>query len=240
MKIAKAMGVMAWLGLCASTHAYEGAAVPSGGTITGTVKFVGSPPAPKKLEVTKDKEVCAKTPKSSEDLILSKNKEIKDVVVSLSDIKKGKKLDLQKKPVLDQKGCVYTPHVLLVPAGGPVDILNSDGILHNIHTYPTQNLNQPINKAQPKFKTKMTEKFEKPELIRVQCDAHSWMNAWIMVHDHPYYSVTDDRGQFKLTDVPPGTYTLEVWQESLGKQTKKVTVKEKEEVKVTFELSKKS
>ena len=240
MRISKALVVMALFGFYATLHGYEGAQVSNGGTISGIVKFAGSPPAPKKLEITKDMEVCGKTSKTNEDLIVSANKEIKNAVVSLTDIKKGKKLEIAKNPVLDQKGCMYVPHVLLVPAGASVDILNSDGILHNIHSYPTQNINTAFNKAQPKFKTKMTEKFEKAELIKVQCDAHGWMSAWILVHDHPYYSLTDDKGQFKLTDVPPGTYTLEVWQESLGKQTKQITVKDKEQVKVSLELSKKS
>lgn len=240
MKILWTMTLAGLLGLSQVARAYDTMAVSNGATITGTVKFLGTPPVRKTLSIDKDKEVCAKTPKLSEDLVVSGNKEIKNAVVSLSDIKKGKKLEAQKNPVLDQKGCVYAPHVVLVPAGGTLDILNSDGILHNIHTYPTQNLNQAFNKAQPKFKPKMTENFEKPELIRAQCDVHGWMHAWILVHDHPYYSVTDDKGGFRLSDVPPGTYTLEVWQETLGKQTKKVTVKEKESVKVNFELAKKA
>jgi hypothetical protein len=238
LKTVGTLGILAWIAVPAS--AYEGTAVTNGGTITGVVKFAGAPPAVKKLSVDKDKEVCAKGDKVSEDLIVSGNKEIKNAVLSLTDIKSGKKLEVQKVPVLDQNGCMFVPHMLLVPAKSSVDILNSDGILHNMHTYPTQNVNQAINKAQPKFKPKMSEKFEKPEVIKVQCDVHGWMTAWIVVHDHPYYSVTDGKGQFKLTDVPPGTYTLEVWHETLGKQSQKVTVKPKEEVKASFELSKKS
>jgi plastocyanin len=124
--------------------------------------------------------------------------------------------------VLDQKVCVYRPHVLVVPINKPVKILNSDGILHNIHTYGKKN--PPKNMAQPKFKKELTETFAQPEAVPVKCDVHGWMSAWIVAVDHPYYAVTDASGKFTIEDVPAGTYTVEYWQEKLGTQTKQVTV----------------
>ncbi len=214
---------------------YEGGAVKDGGTITGVVNFKGSAPKPKKISVTKDKQVCAKTPKTDNSLIVSKGKLVK-AVVSITDIKKGKKMEAQKV-TLDQKGCEYSPHVLAFPAGSTVQILNPDGVLHNIHSY--SKVNRAFNKAQPKFKKKLPVKIEKPEVISIKCDVHSWMNGWLFSAGNPYFSVTDTKGTFKLTDVPPGTYTVEVWHETLGKLSQKVTVKPKEEVKVTFEMTKK-
>lgn len=205
------------------------------GTISGTVKLAGAPPAAKKLTVTKDTAKCGQE-KLSEELIVGKGGGLKNAVVNLVGIT-GKPMKLDKNPTLDQKTCQFIPHVLIVPAGGILDILNSDGILHNIHTYSTKN--PTINKAQPGFKKKMTEKFAQPEIVKVTCDAHAWMNGWIVVADHPYYAVTDDAGSFKLTNVPTGTYKLRVWQESLGEQVKEITVKAGEEAKVTFELAKK-
>ena len=112
-----------------------------------------------------------------------------------------------KPAVLDQKGCEFRPDVLVM-APGEMKILNSDGVLHNIHTFSTAN--PPINKAQPKFKKEMVEKFEKPELIKVQCDAHSWMLGWIYVTENPT-AVTDGNGAFKLENVPAGKHKVEVF-----------------------------
>lgn len=216
-----------------SMAAYEGGDVKDGGTISGTVKFKGTAPAPKKLDVSKDTEVCGKTPKVDQSLVVN-NGNVEYAVVTITDIKKGKKIDT-KKVTLDQKACQYHPHVLAFPAGTTVEILNPDGILHNVHSY--SKVNSPFNMAQPKFKKTLEVKIDKPESIEIKCDVHGWMHGWLVATETPYVAVTDDSGNFKLTDVPPGTYTVEVWQEKLGKSTQKVTVKAKEDAKVNFELA---
>lgn len=234
LAVAAAAGLI--LGTVAQTPAYEGGEVKDGGTITGTVKFAGAPPARKEIQVTKDKEICGKETHLSWDLIVGPNKGIENAVVSLMDVKKGKKWTITKV-TLDQNGCVYKPHVAVVPTGATVDILNSDGILHNIHTYSTAN--PPFNKAQPKFKKVLTAEFNKPETIKVTCDAHGWMLGWMIVSDQPYVAVTDEKGDFTLKDVPPGHYKLEVWHETLGKKVEDVAVKSKEETRLHIELAKK-
>ena len=234
LAVAAAAGLI--LGVVAQALAYEGGEVKDGGTISGSIKFAGAPPARKEIPVTKDMEVCSKDKHLSWDLIVGPNKGIENAVVSLTDVKKGKKWAIAKA-TLDQNGCVYKPHVLVVPAGATIDILNSDGILHNIHTYSTAN--PAFNKAQPKFKKVLTAEFKKPETIKVTCDAHGWMLGWIVVSDHPYVALTDEKGDFTLKDVPPAHYKLEVWHETLGKSVKEVTVKPKEETKVQIELAKK-
>ena len=196
------------------------AAADNGGTISGTVKFDGTPPTPKKVEVTKDKEVCGLKPHFEEELIVGSNGVIANAVVVLKDAKGTvKPADVK----FDQKGCDYVPHVLAFPAGSTVEIVNSDGILHNIHT--TSTVNPPFNMAQPKFKKVIKQTVEKPEIIKVNCDAHGWMHGWWYVTDTPYYAVTDENGKFEIKDVPPGSYTIEVWQEKLGTQDQKVDVK---------------
>lgn len=214
--------------------AYDGGAVSDGGSVSGVVKFKGAAPTPKKLEITKDKEVCAKSGKTDPSLIVSGGNLV-NAVVSITDIKKGKKMEPQKVK-LDQNGCEYKPHVLAMAAGSSVDILNPDGILHNVHSY--SKANSPFNMAQPKFKKTITVKVDKPEVINLKCDVHGWMNAWLFVAANPYFSVTDNSGSFKLTDVPAGTYNVEVWHETLGKASQKVTVKAKADSKVTFEMGK--
>jgi plastocyanin len=213
--------------------AYQGGDVKDGGTISGTVKFKGTAPAPKKLDVGKDKEVCAKSPKVDQSLVVN-NGNLANAVVTITDIQKGKKVDV-KKVTLDQKGCEYHPHVLAFPAGTTVEILNPDGILHNVHSY--SKANSPFNQAQPKFKKTLDVKIDKPEAIELKCDVHGWMHGWLVATENPYFAVTDNSGSFKLTDVPAGSYTVEVWHEKLGKSTQKVTVKAKEDAKVNFDIA---
>ncbi len=193
----------------------------AGGTISGTVKYDGTPPARKKVDVTKDKDVCAVTPHYEEDLIVGKNGGIANAVVTV----KGAKGELKPEQVsFDQKGCDYIPHVLAFPAGSTVDIINSDGILHNIHTY--SKVNPSFNMAQPSFKKEIKEVIAKPEVIHVTCDAHGWMNGWWVATDTPYYAVTDAEGKYTIKDVPPGDYTVQVWQEKLGTEDQKAGVKD--------------
>ncbi len=204
-----------------SAWSYEGGVVSNGGKIAGTVNFVGEAPPMAKIETTKDVEVCGKTEKFDEALVVGDENGLKNVVVSIVNIEKGK-AQAAEGGTLDQKECVYRPRVVLSPAGAELNILNNDGILHNIHTY--SEANPPINKAQPKFRKEMTQKFDQAETVRVECDAHGWMKGWLVVTDHPYYVVTDASGAFELADVPAGSYTLRFWHETLGSMTQDVTV----------------
>lgn len=216
-----------------SVSAYEGVEVTGGGSLVGQVTLAGESPLPRKIQVNKDQHVCG-TEKLAEDLIVSKGKGIKNAVVSITTITKGKKMEVPKTPVsFDQKGCTYHPHVLVVPSGAKVEILNSDATLHNIHTYSFEN--SPINVAQPKF-NKRPESVEVPEIIKVVCDVHKWMNAWWHVVDHPYYTVTDEEGRFTLRDIPPGTYEVRVWHETLRIKTQQVTITAGQETKLPFQF----
>ncbi len=193
----------------------------AGGTISGTVKYDGTPPVPRKVEVTKDKDVCALHPHFEEDLLVDSSGGIANAVV----IVKGAKGDMKPGDVkFEQKGCDYVPHVLAFPAGSTVDIINADGILHNIHTYSTKN--PPFNMAQPKFKKVIQRKVDQPEVIKITCDAHGWMHAWWVATDTPYFAVTDDKGNYSIAGVPPGDYQVEVWQEKLGTEDQKIDVKD--------------
>jgi plastocyanin len=234
-RVAVAVGLQAAV-LSSGTWAYEATDVKDGGTISGEVKFSGTPPTPEKIATTKDQEVCGKTEKVNEALLVGSNKGLQNVVVSISNIQKGKKMP-DTGATLDQKDCRYAPHVVLSPAGTELSIVNSDGILHNIHTYSTKN--PSFNKAQPKFKKEMKENFAQPETVKLTCDAHGWMSGWLIVEDNPYYAVTDENGSFKITDVPPGDYELKFWHETLGEATQKVSVKPKEDTKVSLEMAKK-
>jgi len=228
------LGMLAGLAVSVFLFSSGPVVAQGGGTIIGEVRLTGEAPALKVLKVNKDSEVCGPE-KTSEDLVVGPNKGLKWAVASLVD-GKFPAPDAMKKATLDQSGCAFKPHVVLVPAGGSVDILNNDGILHNVHTYST--VNPSINKAQPKFKKVLTEKLGQPEAIQIRCDAHHWMSGWVVVADSPYYAVTDDTGSFKLDNVPAGKHKLQVWHETLGKQIKEVEVKTGETLKVAFDLKK--
>lgn len=234
VRVLSTITIAALLALPGAALGYEAGPVTNGGSISGTVKYKGTPPPREKLEVNKDKEVCAVTPKLSDALVVGPDGGIEYAVVSIVGIKKGKPF-AKDTSVLDQKGCEYIPHVVQLKAGGQLEIKNSDGILHNIHTYSEKN--PPVNRAQPKFKKTIKETFEKPEMIRLTCDVHGWMSGWLAVEDNPYVAVTDEKGAFSLTDVPPGDYELKVWQEKLGQTTQKVTVQPGADSKVNFELA---
>jgi len=220
--------------LAGRAAAYDAMAVTDGGTLAGAITFEGQPPPPTKIEVTKDPEVCGKD-KMGPSLVIGPGNGIANVVVVVQATK-GKKLEpATPNPVFDQKTCEFHPHVLAFPAGSTIDVKNSDGILHNIHT--TSTANPSTNQAQPKFKPLIQIKVEKPEWpIAVKCDVHGWMSGYWISEDHPYYAVTDASGAFKIADIPPGDYKVELWQEKLGKKEMPVTIKAKEETKVAWTM----
>lgn len=211
------------------TAGYQAVAVENGGGIFGKVTFKGTWHATA-IPVSKDPEVCG-TSKDDPSLVLSPQGEVQNGVVYIKDIQRGKRIE-PRKVTLDQKGCEYSPHVLAFPAGSTVQIRNPDGILHNIHTY--SEANDPFNMAQPKFKESLTVTIAKPEIVSVKCDVHPWMSGWFFVAGNPYFSVTDKGGGFSLSDIPPGSYILEVWHEKLGRQTRKVEIEANAKLEVNF------
>ena len=202
------------------------AGAQGGGTIEAEVKYTGAPVV-EKLKVNKHTEKCG-TEALIEKVAVGGNKGLAYAVVSVP----GAKGVTRAKGVIDQRGCKFNPRVLVM-SPGELEIKNSDDILHNIHTYSTAN--PSINKAQPKFKKTMTEKFEKPEVIKVTCDVHSWMLGWVAVVPGPA-AVTDSGGVAKVENVPAGKHKVEVWHETLGKQEKEVEVKAGQVTKVSFEM----
>jgi len=235
--VLSALAVVATASLAGRAAAYEAIAVTDGGTLSGTVTIEGTAPPPAKIEVTKDPEVCGKESKEkvNPSLLVGQGGGIANVVVTVKAAK-GKKLEVPAEhPVFDQKTCEFHPHVLVFPAGSTIDVINSDGILHNIHTTSTVNPSQ--NQAQPKFKPKIQLKVEKPETIAIKCDVHGWMSGYWVATETPYVAVTAADGSFKIADLPPGDYDVELWQEKLGKVTQKASIKAKEETKVAWKMA---
>jgi len=205
-------------------------------TIKGNIRYVGTPIEKKKTAVTIDQYICGKE-KEPEDLLLSSNNGIRNAVVSLQNIPPGAKREWNFPAAkMDQKQCSFIPRVVIVPVGGTVEFLNSDRLLHNVRSIGKEN--PPFNRAQPHARS-ISFTFKQPEILRVDCDLHSWMRGWVVVAEHPFYAVTNEQGEFTLENVPRGKYTLQVWQESMGIVTQELVVGEKVTPTVSVGMGKK-
>ncbi len=227
--------------LCTSSTqaAYKATDVKDGGVIVGMVRFEGKIPKRKRLKVSGADQPCHAKPIPNDDLVVSKDGKIRWAVVSIKKIDQGKSFpqaDPDNPLVLDQRGCRFRPHLVVVSQSQSLKILNSDGVLHNVHLHARKN--EPFNRSMPGRVKELNVTFDRPERIRVGCDVHKWMGAWIVVTKHPYYAVTGKDGAFRLESVPPGTYTLQVWHEKLGKQKREITVSPGADAEVDFVLKK--
>ncbi len=197
-------------------ESYKSMAVSNGGTISGVVKFEGDKPEMKMLEVTKDVEICGATEKYDESVVVGEDNVLKNTIVYLIDITAGKDFDKTAKLEMDQKGCKFTPRVQIVPLNTRLTMLNTDRVNHNVHIFSS--INTPVNKQQTKNRRRMplagVKKAEGP--VSVKCDIHGWMSAWIAYVPHPYFAVTNEKGEFTLEDVPAGEYKLGYWHETCG------------------------
>ena len=194
------------------------------GDVEGKITFDGKAPKMKPLRMDADPVCVANNDiqPRKEWLVLDENNGVKNVLVFIKESKSGSFADNYDSPkeaaVIDQKGCVYVPHVLGVMVGQQLDILNSDGTLHNIHALPK--VNKEFNKAMPRSKKQMSVTFDKVEApFKVKCDVHPWMGAFVGVFEHPYFAVTDDSGSYTISGLAPGKYVVEAWHEKLGSQT---------------------
>ena len=221
MRRARALAAALWL--------TPAAALANGGVV-GQVKLAGKPPALAARPVTKDASVCG-SQKPNEAVVAGAKGFLRNVVVSLRGLKPAVDTAPTTGAVVDQVGCRYEPHVQAVTVGTQLTLVNSDGVLHNVHGSigPTQ----AFNLAMPIKGQHVPARLTRPGLVRLQCDAgHTWMSAYVYVFDHPYFAVTGADGRFEIKDVPPGHYTVEYWHESVDgtgpgvTSTAEVTIKD--------------
>jgi plastocyanin len=203
------------------------------GTISGRAIFTGAAPALETLKMTTDKAcVAAAGPNPQSDAVLiGADGGLKNVFVHVKQgLDPAYSFEIPSAPaVLDQKGCIYTPRVIGVRAGQPLEVLNSDDTLHNVHSLPREN--QEFNTSAKR----VNRTFTVPEvMVRFKCDVHPWMAAYVGVVAHPFFAVTDASGAFELKGLPPGTYTLEAWHERFGTRTVTVTIDPKGSQTATF------
>jgi hypothetical protein len=213
--------------------------VASAGHITGSVRLDGLAPANEPIKMNADP-VClreAKGPQEQEIFVVGAEGALANVFVYVKDGLGDYVYDPPAdRAALDQKGCRYLPHVFGVRVAQPIEIINSDPTLHNIHALPTAN--REFNMGQPIQGMKMAHTFTAREvMVPFKCDVHGWMNAYVGVLDHPYFAVTNSDGRFELKSLPPGTYTVEAWHERLGTTTQSVMLDQRETKDVTFSFS---
>lgn len=220
----------------AQTEAAAPAQVADAATLNVMVNFTGTAPVAKAIDMS-DEKVCADKHSGgarTEEVVVNGGK-LQNVFVHVKEGLTGSHAVGTDNVVIDQVGCVYTPHVVGVGVGQNLVFKNSDGILHNIKSQPTAN--RPFNKSQPTNMETATQFATKEVMVPVQCDVHGWMQAFVGVVDHPYFAVSGNDGSAKISNLPPGTYTIEAWHEKYGAKTQSVTVGANETKDVVFDFS---
>ncbi|MCU1324419.1 MAG: hypothetical protein JWM43_4068 [Acidobacteriaceae bacterium] len=196
------------------------------GSITGTIRFTGKKPMPKVIDMSEDP-ACVEAHHGKafdESLVVAKNGSLSNAFIYVKQGLEGKTFEVPKTPVtIDQSGCWFRPRVLGIQTNQTLQVVNSDPVTHNIH--PMAEVNREWNHSQGPGDAPLNRRFVKPEImIKVKCNIHSWMHAFIGVVENPYYAVSKDDGTFEISNLPAGTYTVAVWQENLGTQEQQVTV----------------
>lgn len=219
----------------ASAAAGPAAGAMGSAAVTGKMVFDGVPPPNEKIKMTSDA-FCMKAHPgdvTKEDIVVAADKGLANVFVYVKTGINGTYTPPATPAQIDQKGCTYHPHVFGMVAGQSLDILNSDPTLHNIHALPEKN--EQFNLGMPVQGMKYTKKFDKTEvMVRIKCDVHGWMGAYVGVLPHPFFAVSAADGSFTIKDLPAGTYTIEAWHEKLGTQTQQITVGDKESKPANF------
>lgn len=197
------------------------ASLPAKDGVFGKISLSGPIPKLAARPVNADAAVCGRTDRPSPSLVLSKDKGLANAVVWLEG---ARGLAPPKGPFrLDQKNCLFAPYVQIVSKGAPVVFGSSDAVLHNVHA-ATAGSALIFNKAIPIKGQTFTETFSEPGIVRVKCDIHTWMTAWLFVADTAHAAVTDAEGRYAFPGVPPGTYRLRTWHELFGEKSQPVTI----------------
>ncbi len=220
------MALVCALPLTATAARYKVAEVANGGTITGKVSFSGDDPAPEVYAINKDNDVCG-TGSRKIDYIKVNDGALNDVVVYLDRVKEGKAFP-DGAGDIDQKGCAFRPFLQVMVNTREVDVLNSDPVNHNIHTYEligrARRTVFNISQREQGSKVTKTVRLRRGKAMKIECDVHDFMHGFVFVARNPYYAVVDENGRFNIDGVPPGTYTLKAWHGTLGEEKGKVTV----------------
>jgi len=206
------------------------------GSITGTVTLDGSPPVFKSIDMSQSS-ACVQanpTPVAPPIVVVGDHGALANVVVYVKDGLGPYRFEAPQAPaVLGQKNCMYEPHVVALMTGEPFEIENNDPTMHNVHPMPKHN--RQWSSSQPVGSAPLKSVFTRSEFaMPVLCNVHPWMRAFVFVFDHPYYAVTSKAGTFALINLPPGSYTIEAWQENYPAEDQTVRLDPKESKAISF------
>ena len=207
--------------------------------LTIKAPFEGTAPVAEMIKADADPKCKAQHPNGIDpsQIVVNSNNTLKNVFVYVKEGATGKYEAPKDVVKFDQQGCEYHPKVFGIMVNQPLEILNSDDTLHNVHALPTQS--QSFNLGMPIKGMKLKKTFTKPEvMVHIKCEVHPWMSAYAGVMDNPYYAVTGEDGSAVIKDLPAGEYTIEAWHEKYGTQTQKVTVADADqEVSFSFKAA---
>jgi hypothetical protein len=206
--------------------------VPGSGIIRGTVSFTGTP-RPIKTHTATEKCCQGEPPIVDQTVVVNSNNTLRNVFVYLEGAPLTDGSDLEPA-LLDQVRCSYVPHVLGVQVGQTLRIRSSDPTMHNVHYIPDRNQSRNLSMTQAGQEVPVS--FHSAEFIRMKCDVHPWMTAWVGVFDNPFFTVTQHEGSFEIKGIPAGTYKLVAWHELYGRREKSVTVVHEQAIEVNLEI----
>lgn len=221
---------------------YKAVTVSNGGTISGKVTFSGEDPAPRVYQVTKDEDTCGEKDREI-DYVRVNNGALQDVVVYLDKVPSGKPFPAEVETGgTVQEGCAFKPYFSVMRNGAKFESVNKDPVLHNIHTYEILGRRKKtvFNISQPEQNTVTSEvKLRRGVGLKVECDAHDFMHAFVFVANNPYYAVVDENGSFNIDQVPPGKYVIKAWHGLLKEQKAQIEVSAGGNTTTDFEFSSK-
>jgi hypothetical protein len=239
--LAVALGILAACGEAAPPPPPPGA-IPAGESIgsavvSGRVTLAGEIPPPEEINMASDP-ICAARGRGKvrEEVVVGRDGSLENVFVHVVSGLGERVFAPPQTPVtLDQKGCAYSPHVVGLQVNQILEISNGDPTMHNVHTTPSEN--RAFNVGMATQGLRIRKHFSKPEvMIRLKCDLHAWMVAWIGVVGHPFFDVSGPGGGWSIEGLPSGTYTLEAWHEKFGTKRTEVTLQEGEQATAEFRI----
>ncbi len=239
MKQLATLLTITFLAACASKvqrPAYHQVDAATAAMVAGAISLTGPRPAPTNVDMSEDPACVEAHKKGNYDgpVVVNSNGTLANTLVYIKSGLEGKTFEPPTAPaVIDQNGCWFQPRVLGIQTGQVLKVTNSDPVTHNIH--PLAHINREWNHSQGEGDAPLARKFSKREImIRVKCNIHGWMRAFLGVVDHPYFAVSGRDGRFEIRNLPPGEYTLAAWHETFGEQQQKINVPPSGKIEATF------
>jgi len=217
------------------TFLFPAVEIAKAGAIVGRVRFIASPPKLEPVKVSKDQDYCGEA-LPNETYIIDGNDGLKNAVVFVETAPAGKPADPEKLNIVENNGCLYAPRILAMQKGERLRVKNNDPKLHIPHSYLNERTVFMLSLPFRNTVLDATRKIRDPGILKLVCDTHSWMIGFVHVFDHPYFSVTDEKGEFLIPDLPAGSYTLKAWHEDAGIRSQEIIVLENGDVYVGFEV----